>query len=194
MAIHVHAQSNFHVSSNYASKQGRIDREVATSVILRNLTSKDVEMRWEVKKSNLSQGWQVVVCDHQCYTSQVNSKNFNLRPGEIMHDFKVAFRPNGKEGIGSLEILVYDVNDKDRSETIIFSAAAQGSQSSSISNFSKETIAPKIFPNPAIEYIQLKDDNNSVKLIEIYNVHVMCKMSLGGITHKQQLPGFIRCE
>ena len=57
-------------------------------------------MKREVKKSNLSQGWQVVVCDHQCYTSQVNSKNFKLKPNEIIHDFKVAFRPNGKEGSG----------------------------------------------------------------------------------------------
>ncbi|MCH2023187.1 MAG: T9SS type A sorting domain-containing protein [Saprospiraceae bacterium] len=194
LVIYVHAQSSFHVSSNYTTKQGRIDREVVTSVVLRNLTQRDVEMKWEVKKSNLSQGWQVVVCDHQCYTSQVNSKNFKLKPNEIIHDFKVAFRPNGKEGSGNLEILVYDVNDKDRSETIFFNATAQGSQNSMIGNISKEKIAPKIFPNPAIEYIQLKDDNNTVKLIEIYNVvgRKMQKIAVNNVGEKYDVSQLTR--
>lgn len=181
VAILTQAQSSFHVSTTYATKQGRIDREVAPSVVLRNLTNKTLELRWEVKKSNLSQGWQVVVCDHQCYTSLVSSKTFKLKPGEVLHDFKASFRPNGKEGMGNLEVLVYDVNNSKNSETLTFSGAAQSSNAS-ISSFPKETSVPKVFPNPVIEYIHLKDDYNRVKLMEIYNV-VGRKMQKISVNH-----------
>jgi hypothetical protein len=173
IAIFTHAQnSSFHLSSTFASKQGSIDKEIAPAVVLRNLTGTTIELRWEIKKTNLSEGWQAVVCDHQCYTSLINSRSFKLEPGEVLHDFKVSFRPNGKEGISSLDVLVYDVNNRKNTEqTITFSAAAQSVQSSSsISTVSKETNAPKVYPNPVVEYMQLQDDYNTVTVIEIYNV------------------------
>jgi hypothetical protein len=181
-AIMTQAQNSFHLSTTYATEQGRIDKEVAPSVVLRNLTNKTLELRWEIKKTNLSQGWQVVVCDHQCYTSLVSSKNFELQPGEVLHDFKASFRPNGKEGMGNLEVVIYDVTNKGKSEqSIIFSAAAHSSHTSIVS-FSKETDVPKVFPNPAIEYIHLQDDYNRVKLIEIYNV-IGRKMQKNSVNH-----------
>ncbi|BDS13890.1 T9SS type A sorting domain-containing protein [Aureispira anguillae] len=163
-------QSTFRTSTSYATKQGQINKEVSPTIILRNLTSKTIELRWEIKKVNLSEGWQAIVCDHQCYTSLVNSKTFTLEPNEVLHDFKVSFRPNGKEGMGNLELVIYDVNRKKETEqTITFSGAAQSTHTSTHS-FSKEIAVPKVFPNPAIEFIHLKDDYNQVKLIEIYNV------------------------
>ncbi len=182
-AVLTQAQNSFHVSTTYATKQGRIDREVAPSVVLRNLTNKTLELRWEVKKSNLSEGWEVVVCDHQCYTSLVSSKTFKLQPNQVLHDFKASFRPNGKEGMGNLEVLVYDVNDSKNSETLTFSGAAQSTHSNtSISSFPKETSSPKVFPNPVVQYMHLKDDYNTVQLIEIYNV-VGRKMQKISVNH-----------
>lgn len=176
------AQIGFHVSTNYATKQGRIDREVAPTVVLRNTSDKTIELRWEVKKSNLSEGWQAVVCDHQCYTSLVHHKTFKLGPREVLHDFKVSFRPNGKEGMGNLELLVYDVNNKTKTEqTILFSAAAQGTHTS-MTHVQKESSKPSVYPNPAIEYILLKDDYNKVKIIEIYNV-VGRRMQRATVSH-----------
>lgn len=182
VAILLQGQSSFHASTTYATKQGQIDREVSPSVVLRNLTNRTIELRWEVKKTNLSEGWDAIVCDHQCYTSLVDKKTFKLRPNEVLHDFKVSFRPNGKQGMGNVEIHLYDVSDADHSEeTITFSGAAQGMHTS-IHDFSKETAAPKVFPNPAIEYINIKDDYNRVALIEIYNV-VGRKMSDFSVNH-----------
>lgn len=175
-------QSSFHASATYATKQGQIDREVSPSIVLRNLTSKTIELSWEIKKNNLSEGWEAVVCDHQCYTSLVDKKTFRLGPNEVLHDFKVSFRPNGKQGMGNLEIHLYDVSDEEGTEqTITFSAAAQGTHTS-VHDFTKETTAPKVFPNPAIEYIHIKDDYNRVALIEIYNV-VGRKMSDFSVNH-----------
>lgn len=175
-------QNTFHVSTVYATKQGQIDKEVAPSIVLRNLTNRTLELRWEIKKANLSEGWQAVVCDHQCYTSLVSSKTFKLEPNEVLHDFKVSFRPNGKGGMGNLEIALHDVKNKEQTEqTITFSGAAQ-SIHSAIHGFSKETTAPKIFPNPAIQFIHLRDDYNRVKLIEVYNV-VGRKMQRFSVNH-----------
>lgn len=175
-------QNTFHVSTAYATKQGQINKEVAPSVVLRNLTNRTLELRWEIKKTNLSEGWQAIVCDHQCYTTLMSSKTFKLEPSEVLHDFKVSFRPNGKEGMGNVEIVLYDVSDKDGTEqTVTFSGAAQNVHTST-PGFSKETTAPKIFPNPAIQYVYLRDDYNRVKLIEIYNV-VGRKMEHFSVNH-----------
>lgn len=182
------AQNSFHVSTTYATKQGQIDREVAPSIALRNLTNKTLELHWEVKKTNLSQGWQAVVCDHQCYTSLVKGKTFKLAPGEVLHDFKVSFRPNGKEGMGNLELIIYDAANKRNTETITFSGAAQSTHTS-IHSFSKESTRPQIYPNPAIEYIHLKDDFNRVKIMEIYNVvgRKMLKLSVNHAGEKYDI-------
>jgi hypothetical protein len=182
VAILLQGQSSFHASATYVTKQGQIDREVSPSIVLRNLTNKTIELSWEIKKSNLSEGWEAIVCDHQCYSSLVDKKTFKLGPNEVLHDFKVSFRPNGKQGMGNIEIHLYDVsNEEDTEQSITFSAAAQGTNTS-IHDFSKETSAPKVYPNPAIEYIHIKDDYNRVALIEIYNV-VGRKMANFSVNH-----------
>ena len=117
----------------------------------------------------MSSAWQAVICDHQCYTSLKQSHTFTLAPNQVLHDFKVSFRPNGKEGMGNIEVEMYDVTNPTTKKTITFTGAAQNT-TTSINQFSKESTAPKIYPNPATEYISIKDDFNKVKIIEIYNV------------------------
>lgn len=182
VALLLQGQSSFHASATYATKQGQIDREVSPSIVLRNLTNRTIELSWEIKKSNLSEDWEAVVCDHQCYSSLVDKRTFKLGPNEVLNDFKVSFRPNGKQGMGNIEVHLYDVsNERGTEQTITFTAAAQGTQAS-IHDFSKETTAPKVFPNPAIEYIHIKDDYNRVALIEIYNA-VGRKMGNFSVNH-----------
>ena len=122
-------QGSFHVSTTYATEQGTIDREVAPSVVLRNLTNRTITMRWTVQKRNLSEGWQAVVCDHQCYTSSTEKRSFKLQPGEVLQDFQVSFRPNGKEGVGYLEVLLYDESNPSLRKTISFNGAANSTGS-----------------------------------------------------------------
>jgi hypothetical protein len=169
VAVLLHAQGSFHVSTTYATQQGTIDREVAPSISIRNLTNRPLELRWEIKKTNLSEGWQAVVCDQQCYTSLVQTKTFELQPNEMLHDFKVSFRPNGKQGMGHLELSLYVDGEQDHSEqNITFSGAAQ--QQTGILGASRETGAPKIYPNPVTEFMYLQDDYDAVKTVEVYNV------------------------
>ncbi len=167
LTILVFAQSSFHLSKTYTIAQGQINQEITPSISLRNLTNKTIQIKWEVKKTNLSSGWQAVVCDYQCYTSLVESKVFSIKPNGVLHDFKVSFRPNGKEGIGNLEISFKEINNSSSFKTVTFSASANGGD---INKPTKSTTAPKIYPNPAIQYISIKDVQSKVKVIEIYNV------------------------
>lgn len=167
----VQAKGSFHVSSTFATQQGSINKEVAATVTIRNLTNKTLYLKWEVLKSNLSEGWQAVVCDHQCHTSITKEYTFELSPNQVLHDFKVSFRPNGKEGIGTLELKLYEkLNEQNSAENITFSGAAHGVLSSDNKLSNKMTTAPKVFPNPATEYISIKDEQEQVKTLEIYNV------------------------
>lgn len=165
------AKGSFHVSSTFATEQGSINKEVAATITIRNLTNRTIYLEWEVSKSNLSEGWLAVVCDHQCHTSITKQHAFSLAPNQVLHDFKVSFRPNGKEGIGTLELKIYEkTNEKSSAESITFSGAAHGILSSENKFANKMTTAPKIFPNPATEYISIKDEQEQVKTLEIYNV------------------------
>jgi hypothetical protein len=164
------AQKGFHVSATYATQQGAIDREVAPTIAIRNLSNRTLELRWEIKKTNLSEGWQAVVCDHQCYTPLVQTRTFRLQPNEVLHDFKVSFRPNGKEGMGHVALALYVEGAKSSSQQIVtFSGAAKSSQSN-IAGLGHENGVPKIYPNPVTEFMYLKDDYDAVKTVEVYNV------------------------
>lgn len=170
VAMLLQAQKDFHVSATYATQQGTIDREVAPSITIRNLSNRTLELCWEIKKANLSEGWQVVVCDQQCYTSLTQTKTFKLQPHEVLHDFKASFRPNGKEGMGHLELLLYvEGEKKNSSQSVTFSGGARSNYSGRI-EVNRATAAPKIYPNPVTEFMYVKDDYNVVKTVEVYNV------------------------
>lgn len=169
LAISSWAQGSFHVSTTYATEQGMIDREVAPSVVLRNLTHRAITIRWAVEKRNLSEGWQAVVCDHQCYTPSTEKRSFKLQPGEVLQDFKVSFRPNGKEGMGHVEVVLYDESNPSQRKTITFSGAAK-STNNGLAALTAQEQAPNLYPNPVTEFMRLQDDYSRVKHIEIYNV------------------------
>lgn len=169
IAVSSWAQETFHVSTTYATEQGTINREVAPSVVLRNLTHRAITIHWAVEQRNLSEGWQAVVCDHQCYTPSTEKRSFKLQPGEVLQDFKVSFRPNGKEGMGHVEVVLYDENNPSKRKTITFSGAAKSTNSSLIALAAQGQV-PNIYPNPVTEFMRVQDDYSQVKYIEIYNV------------------------
>ena len=163
------AQNSFHVSATYATEQGTIDREVAPRVTIRNLTHRTLTLRWSIQKRNLSEGWQAVVCDRQCYTPSTEQRTFKLQPNEVLHDFQVSFRPNGKEGMGHVEVLLQEEGQSGQRASISFSGAAKLT-TGRMTALSRESAAPSIYPNPVTEFMRLQDDYTQVKHIEVYNV------------------------
>ena len=117
-----------------------------------------MELRWERVKNNMPSGWEALVCDRQCYSALLESRTFTLAPGESIPDFRVTYRPNGQEGIASAEIRVYEIKNPSNSVTISFTASAVSGSGS----------GPSVYPNPAVDYIQIQDGSD-VKYIEIHN-------------------------
>ncbi len=158
---------NLSISTNYTTMQGKSNEEIAPTVTLKNTGSMPIEVRWEKIRSNAPQGWESVVCDKQCYSTLIESRSIILAPGEVLSDFRVSFRPNGLEGIGSVELRIYETRNPKNSQTIMFSASAQQNNLSSIQGGHQSL---SVFPNPAIDYISLQDAHQEVKFLEIYNV------------------------
>lgn len=158
---------NFSVSSTYTVMQGRSTEEVAPTVTLKNTSNTAIELRWEKIRNNVPQGWEVVVCDKQCYNTLIEGKTFTLAPGEVLSDFRVSFRPNGVEGIGNIEVKIYEVRNQLHATTVMFAASAQTSSTLGAHSSSN---TPSIYPNPAIDHIQIQDIGENVKYLEVYNV------------------------
>ncbi len=158
------------VSDNYTTLQGRSHHEIAPAVILENEGNSPITIYWEQLRANVPDGWEVVVCDKRCYSTLVKKKSFTLAPGERLSDFRVSFRPNGINGIGTVEVKLYNPAQPSDAQTVMFSASAQSSSlfnnNSSTSNVEK----PSVYPNPAIEHIMIRDQQAEVKFLEIYNV------------------------
>ncbi len=154
------------VSSTYATAQGKTSEEISPNIILKNISSRTLELKWERIKNQLPSGWESAVCDKQCYSGYLDSKTFSLAPGESISDFRVNFRPNGNDGIGSAEIKIFELKQPQNQYTITFSASANPSVSSnSISNS-----IPSVYPNPVTEFLSVSDPSNDVKYVEIYNL------------------------
>jgi hypothetical protein len=158
------AQS-FSVSSQSATMQGSIGQDLSPSVVLRNLTSRPIELQWELDKQNLPNDWTAQICEKNCRNIESKNHTFVLAPYEIVSNFRVNFATNGQEGAGYIDIRLFETQKRSASETMLsFFGAAQSSSAAA------KPMNQRIFPNPATEYIMLQDEDNSVKIIEVYNV------------------------
>lgn len=117
-----------------------------------------MELRWERIKNNMPSGWDALICERNCYSALLESRTFSLAPGESISDFRVTFRPNGQEGIANAEIKVYEIKNPSNAVTVSFTASAVSGSGN----------GPSVYPNPAVDYIQIQDGSD-VKYIEVYN-------------------------
>ena len=163
------AQRSFHVSKQSVLQRGNFNKEVRPNIIVRNLQNKPITLKWQVKKVNLTDGWNVVVCDKQCYTARELSGSFTLAPKEVLQDFSVSFRPNGKTGLSSLELILFDeAKGKNSRKNIEFNADASSSIST-LQKLQKNTVV-SVYPNPATQYIQVRDIAQNIQQVEVYNI------------------------
>lgn len=160
LSINIAVGQQLSVSTSFATQQGRVTEEISPSVLLKNNSGSVMELRWERVKNNMPSGWEALVCERNCYSALLENRTFTLAPGESIPEFRVSFRPNGQEGIANAEIKVYDIKNPSNAVTISFTASAiSGSSSAS---------GPSVYPNPAVDYIQIQDGAD-VRYIEVYN-------------------------
>lgn len=166
--------SPFTVSSTYATLQGETQQEITPTIAIKNRLNRTIELTWEKRTPMTPKGWHTVVCAQKCATPFTEKGKFNLGSYETLADFKTVFRPNGTSGIGTVEIVIYDALDRKATETVItFSAAAQDGRvanKGTLTELNNKAEEPKVYPNPAIEYFMLEDNNSDVRHLEVYNI------------------------
>jgi hypothetical protein len=160
LSINTMFGQNLSVSTSYANQQGRTSEEISPSVLLKNNSGSSMELRWERVKNNMPSGWDALICERNCYSALLESRTFTLGAGESIQDFRVTFRPNGQEGIANAEIKVYEIKNPSNSVTVFFTASAVSGSSNGN--------GPSVYPNPAVDYIQIQDGSD-VKFIEVHN-------------------------
>lgn len=148
----------FKVDNSYVSLQGSTAEVISPPATIRNLLRSTAIIHWEISKKNLPDGWTIMVNDR--YSSDKGI--LTLANSEVFSDFKVNFNPNGTMGVGSVEITLFDPNNRSNTETeVTFTASASPAISAS-------TDVPQIFPNPATDYISLSNATG-IRRIEILN-------------------------
>ncbi len=175
------AQNLISVSSTSIEKKFIADlRDGSVSMELRakitNISNQNLSLKWSRMVINQPFEWETQVCDkNSCYLPAFNTNYdkaaglllpVNLAPGTsfdlILHIF-----PNRVPGTGVFD---FDISQTGKPETILstisFSTVVESmAATSQVSN--KNDL--KLFPNPAIDYFELVN-NNLVSKVVIYNL------------------------
>lgn len=137
-------------------------------------TSSTDTLRWKRIVEQVPSGWETLVCDNNlCYGPTVDEAPQDaIISGTKDNNIDVHFRPDSIEGSGLVKIHIWDVNDSlNSNHTLTFTAKAEGynpALSSASIDYSSKI---KVYPNPAREFLYLRDlpVNNAVN-VEIYNI------------------------
>ncbi len=130
-----------------------------------NITNESKTLRWTQKTYFKGSLWsKSQVCDNNlCYTDKILTKTLVIKPGDSTL-LKILFRPNGQDTSGYYTITVQV------DSTFVIDDEAHfffnGATSSTRKIDAIESV--KIYPNPAVDYIQL-NSKDLIKGIKIYN-------------------------
>ncbi len=111
---------NFSVSGNVT------DSELNAKVHVTNTSDETITLHWIRQNVITPTGWKTTVCDHnQCYPETTNEQDLVLTAGEEI-ELKFAFYPEGIEGTGTADLVIYDKADRTNTEgTFNFSGTAR---------------------------------------------------------------------
>lgn len=185
-------QSSFYVNSLHAVEEGSVNSEITPDIIIRNPHNGTNRIHWEIISQQTEDDWSFIVCDKDCGIENETKGSFTLAPGEVLHDFRVLFRPNGRYGTSAVDIILYSDKNNTDTKNIRFTASTSALSNNDI-NATSNRIAPKLYPNPAIEYISLDQNSTNVGKVEIYNMigrllHTFTVKSVGEKYNISNLP------
>ena len=158
----------FAISSNQALSQGRADQEMSSAIYIQNQTARPIELRWERKYSQMPPAWEALICPKNCLNAQEKG-SLQLNPQEQSGPFRVSFRPNGQNGTGHVELAFYVLGQADKSQSVIFTAQTSD-KNKETAQVRLSTGTPRLYPNPATEYLLLSAEGHDIKTLELYNV------------------------
>lgn len=121
------AEPNFSVTEiNYTASGNASEPELIGKVSITNTSSEAITLHWVRQNVVTPAGWATAVCDHiQCYPVEVDEKDLPLDAGATI-ELKMNFYPDGIDGTGTCDLVIYDTADRANTEvTHSFSATAR---------------------------------------------------------------------
>jgi hypothetical protein len=118
---------NFSVTEiNYTVTANASEPELIGKVSITNTSSEAITLHWVRQNVVTPSGWATAVCDHiQCYPLEVDEKDLPIDAGATI-ELKMNFYPDGIDGTGSCDLVIYDIADQENTKaTYSFTATAR---------------------------------------------------------------------
>jgi len=135
-----------------------------------NTSAAEVSWLWELDRSDAPAEWKFIICDvNLCYAPGVEmcppDKPNIMAGGSNTEAPKVTLQPNGVEGTATVFFRTTDLTTGAETGTLQINYDISGPSSI----FESSVAEINIYPNPATEYIQIKNAEN-VSKGAIYNI------------------------
>jgi hypothetical protein len=118
---------NFSITEiNYTVSGSVTEPELVGKISITNTSSEAITLHWIRQNVATPTGWATAVCDHiQCYPVGIAEKDLPIDAGATI-ELKMNFYPDGNDGTGSCDLVIYDTADRTNTEaTHSFSATAR---------------------------------------------------------------------
>jgi hypothetical protein len=174
------AQASLVFSSDTVTVEDEVDTddnffEIVAYGTLFNTGDEPITIRWERFIVDAPEEWSVLVCDiNQCYEPIVYSNiaddiglnaPVTLEPGGSTN-MDVHVRPVGKPGNAVVNIEIADANAPD---DVLITSRYELTATSPTSTRELSVPTLSIFPNPATDYIQIRNSQDVDRLV-VYNI------------------------
>lgn len=155
------------VNKEFKVDEFNVNQDVEAKLRLQFTGEESSTIVWQREVIVFNQGWQSAVCDPvTCYLPHVSSQSFSIEPQEEF-DMSVHLYPNGVIGDSArIHVVMYEESKPD--EEFTFSFIFQNSEISNTSDV-KLNAKPSIYPNPASEFISIKNGED-VSRLEVFNL------------------------
>ena len=140
--------------------------EVVLYSKLKNTATKTKTFTWTKILQQITPGWTAAICDkNACYTTVVNTMSIDLTAGEESN-LDVHVYPNNLVGAAIVNVAV---TEKDSSANT-FTGRYGFNLPVAVEDLKNVHPEISIFPNPTPQYFALKDDQNLVSEVVVFDV------------------------
>jgi len=180
--LSLEAKPTFHATADLQDMDTNPGDVVAHAVVIIDNNSSGIKTYvWERIVNELPDGWTSGVCDtNQCYLNFVNTREFELGPGDEGR-MDVHAYPGGNPGVlpgtageATVHLRVWEKDNPDNFEIGIYTFCISDGPNSpvncsttSTSNLEAQKI--QVFPNPTNDFFKLSD-NTLVEYLQVYNM------------------------
>jgi len=145
-----------------------VDKKV--DMAISNVSGQDIEFYWTIDREGAPEEWQFFLCDvNLCYTPSVTScpcSKPNEMPANSNAVLMMHILANGVAGTGAINLAIHYNCDGTDSVIDIPITFEVGTTSTEFADINDDIT---LYPNPALDMINLIEDND-VKQIEFYSI------------------------